>query len=120
MKFRLICLGLAAVVSLTSGCVYKHHPCWGFRLHPCQHGGCGCAPACSSSRVSVSPVVYRPTGGDCCLNGGPVIHSPAGLPAGYPSMTYPPVIGSPTPLPGATIIPSHELPNPMPVKPGGN
>ena len=127
MKFRALCLGLAALVSLTSGCVYRHHPCWGFRLHPCTTPGGGGGPACCSSPVS-APVVYRPAagfpGGDCCLNGinggGPVISQPTGYPPpGYPPMNYPPVIGNPMALPGASIIPSHELPNPMPVKPGG-
>jgi hypothetical protein len=36
---------------------------------------------------------------------------------GLPTTSYPPVIGQPIPLPGPTVIPSSELPNPMPVKP---
>jgi hypothetical protein len=45
-----------------------------------------------------------------CIGGGATIAQPVG---------FPPVIGQPTPLPGPTVIPSSELPNPMPVKPSG-
>jgi hypothetical protein len=115
MKFRAICLGLVALVSLTSGCLYSRHPCWGFRLHPCQTGG-NCAPVCSSPIHH--PILHRLShlGPDCptCIGGGATIHQPVG----YPSMGYPPVIGQPIPIPGGpTVIPSNQLPNPMPVKP---
>jgi hypothetical protein len=118
MKFRAICLGLAALVSLTSGCLpYHNHPCWGFRLHPCQNGGgaCGaCAPVCSSPIHHPILHKFKDGGAGCstCIGGSTITQ-----PAGYPMMTYPPVIGQPTPLPGPTIIPSNQLPNPMPVKP---
>lgn len=119
MKFRAICLGLAALVFATSGCLpYRQHPCWGFRLHPCQTGGgaCGtCAPVCSSPIHH--PILHRMAdigpGCSTCVGGGTMITQPVG----YPSMGYPPVIGQPVPLPGPTVIPSNQLPNPMPVKP---
>ena len=118
MKYRAICLGLVALVSLTSGCLpYHRHPCWGFRLRPCQTGGnCApCEPAWSSPIHH--PIKHRlaHVGHGCptCIGGGAMINQPLG----QPSTSYPPVIGQPVPLPGQTVIPSHELPNPMPVKP---
>ncbi|MBA4191404.1 MAG: hypothetical protein C0467_25775 [Planctomycetaceae bacterium] len=65
------------------------------------------------------PIV--PGGPDCpgCASGGaPTFNVPTGYPpAGYPPVGYPPQIGKPMPLPGATIVPGNELPNPMPVNP---
>jgi hypothetical protein len=118
MKLRVICLGIVALVSMTSGCLpYHNHPCWGFRLHPCQTGGnCApCAPAWSSPIHHPIGHKLSHVGLGCptCIGGGAMI-SPA---ISGPSVIYPPVIGQPTPLPGPTVIPSHDLPNPMPVKP---
>jgi hypothetical protein len=65
---------------------------------------------------------------DCatCIGGGAIpFHSAAfpvgGVPVnGFPAGGYPPVIGQPIPIPGGPgVIQSHELPNPMPVKPNG-
>jgi hypothetical protein len=121
MTFRAICLGLAALVLTTAGCLpYHRHPCWGFRLRPCQTGGgdCGaCAPAWSSPIHH--PILHRLAhhGHDCpaCIGGGATIATPAV----YPSTSYPPVIGEPVPLHHPTIVPSDKVPNPMPVKPSG-
>lgn len=41
----------------------------------------------------------------------PIAYAPAG---------YAPAIGNPVPIPGPSVIPSTQLPNPMPVKPGPN
>jgi hypothetical protein len=118
MKFRMICLGIVALVLTASGCLpYSRHPCWGFRFHPCQNRGNGmcdpCAPAGSSPIHH--PLLHRHKmriASDCsaCI-GGAV--------AGMPTMSYPTVIGQPTPLHGPTVIPSSDLPmpNPMPPKP---
>ena len=118
MKFRAISLGLAALVSIASGCMpYRHHPCWGFRLHPCATGGGQCAPAGSSPIHH--PIKHRlaHVGHGCptCIGGGAMINQPIGL----PTTSYPPVIGNPVPLPGPTVIPSNQLPSPMPVKQSG-
>jgi hypothetical protein len=84
-----------------------------------------------STGPTVGPVVTKPACHGC--NGGtpsfgpgegiPV--TPTGYPAtGYPATGYPsigyPSIGPVTPIaPGPTVVPSYELPNPMPVpKPG--
>ncbi len=122
MKYRMICFGLAALVSMTSGCFYRHHPCFGFRLHPCQTGGGQCAPVCSSP-IRTPIVHHRPPmstpGCPSCFSAGPIISQPGG----YPSTAYPPVIGYPVPIPGATSGPSASelhMPNPMPGKPGGS
>jgi hypothetical protein len=127
MKFRALLLGIMAVVSMTSGCCYgPSNPCWGWRLHPCNHcGGCGgCCPAYSSP-VS-APVVYRApgtlvaSGPDCpTCNGGQVIHPSTGFPAPSvgPAMPYTPVIGNPMPLPGTPgVVPHDMVPSPMPPK----
>lgn len=134
MKSRAIWSALVvSVVSLTSGCHCFHNcfhntfPNVGWRFHQHGCGGCmpACAPACSAPVVVGSgPVV--PGGPAChgCASGElppTVTHQPAGYqPAGYPPVGYPPVIGHPMPLPGPTVIPSNELPTPMPVKKGGN
>jgi len=119
MKFRAFCFGLLALVSLTPGCLpYRHHPCWGFRLHPCSTGG-QCESACSSHIGHHRPPAVI---SDCagCIGGGAMMHQPVAYPAtAFQSYPYPPVIGKPIPIPGPTVIPSQELPNPMPVKPGG-
>jgi hypothetical protein len=113
MKLRVICLGLVALVSLTSGCLpYHRHPCWGFRLRPCQTGGnCAVGAPAWSSPIH-HPILHKRLHADCpvCIGGGATIAQPVG---------FPPVIGQPTPLPGPKVIPSSELPNPMPVKPSG-
>lgn len=118
MKFRAICFTLVALVSMTSGCLYSRHPCWGFRLHPCQTGGGMCAPACSSpiNRPLLNHKRSIAPGCPTCIGDGSFAAPPMGA---FPSMAYPPVIGTPYPIPGPKVIPSGELPNPMPVKPGG-
>lgn len=128
MKSRAIwSILLAGVVSMSSGCYCLHNcfPNVGWRFH--QHGCGGCAPACTSACSSPAPVAFGsgpvvPGGPGCssCAAGAlppPIVTQPAGYtPAGYTPAGYPPVIGSPMPIPGPTIIPSSELPVPMPVK----
>jgi hypothetical protein len=78
--------------------------------------------------VASSPVVSPPCHG-CGSPGAPGV--PVGLsgvpyggipvtPTAYPVTAYPPItnpaIGQPVPIaPGPKVIPSHELPNPMPL-----
>lgn len=119
MKRRLLCLGLLAAVSqvFATGCFF--HPIARWRANH------GCGPC---SRVG-HPVGHR---------GGTVVGEPVGVPAchgcnsGVPvvvgggpgdliPITNPPSIGQPYPItPGPKVIPSYELPNPMPVKPPGD
>jgi hypothetical protein len=70
--------------------------------------------------VSGSPVVMTPP---ChgCETGIPVGYNGfPGLPGGsVVPVTSPPSISGPTPItPGPMVVPSYELPHPMPVKPG--
>jgi hypothetical protein len=113
MKFRAICFGLVALVSMTSGCLYMRHPCWGFRFHPCQTGGM-CAPACSSP-------IHRPLLHHHKFSHGAIgCPTCAGGPSGaFPAMAYPPIIGNPMQLPAPKVVPSGDMPNPMPTKPAG-
>ncbi len=125
MKSRAFLMGVMAVVSLTSGCACWNNPCWGFRLHPHANcgGGCGAccspAPACCpaySSPVSVAapggyPAPSFATGGpDCPSCGGGVSMAPplAGYPTGqpgFPTASFPTIVGNPMPLPG-NVVPS--------------
>ena len=125
MKFRTLCLGLVALVSMTSGCLYHNHPCFGFRLHPCaSRGEGGCSPCSACKHFFHQPVSSEGCG---CNSGGAAMGYPSGYGSmpGYPAGSYVPLIGNPNPLPGTgspTIIPSRDLPmpNPMPGKTGGN
>jgi hypothetical protein len=108
---------VVGIVSMTSGCHCFRcmFPNAGWRFHEgwWRHGnGCGtCAPASA-------PIAFRPHAGgpvvpDCVGCNGGVSH--AGVPVGYPPIAYPPVIGNPVPIPGGpSVIPSSELPAPMP------
>jgi hypothetical protein len=81
---------------------------WGH--HHNGGGGGVCCPPCGPA----APIAYRPpvvVPGDVGCNGG------VSVPAGYPTITYPPIIGNPMPIPGGTgVIPDNKLPNPMPEK----
>lgn len=137
MKSRALWYALVAVsLSMTTGCHCFRccFPNLGWRLHDDHgvfqghHGASGCAPACGpvcapAYRPPVivpAPVGYGPVGPvgmapDCpgCVGGVyPVSVGPT-------PVAYPPVIGNPMPLPGATVVP-NELHNPAPVKPNGN
>lgn len=109
MKTRAFWYSLVVgVVSLTSGCCCFHDcfPNLGWRFHQgCQP----CAPSCApcSPCGSFRPPMVVGGGPDCpgCAMGAPVTQ-----PAGYP-----PVIGKPMPIPGASIVP--ELHPPAPVTP---
>jgi hypothetical protein len=116
MKRRaLLCALAMCIVSLTSGCFCCHEcfPNLGWRFR-----GCCCCGHVNSAPVS-TPVAFRPpmvvaSGPECprCPPHG------GNQPAGYPPIAYPPVIGNPMPIPGANVIPSSELPQPMPAKSG--
>jgi hypothetical protein len=122
MKTRAYLMGLLASVAMTSGCC--NNPCWGWRLHPFQHP-CGCCPASAPVVAPIgAPVAFRiPTAGpDCpsCGCGGGAIAEPTIYPGpmpGYPAPAYPPVIGSPVPLPGGPVGSGSVrdlVPSPMP------
>lgn len=126
MKKRLLCLGLLAAVTqlFATGCFI--HPVARWRAnHPCG----ACHP------VLHRPVLHRPVAVESV---GPVVPpchgcgSAPGVPVGLSGLrgdvvpiTHPPTgypaIGYPTPLtPGPTVVPSYELPAPMPVPKNAN
>lgn len=148
MKKRLLCLGLFAAVAqlFGSGCHpvarwRANHPCGTYHHHPLLHpiqtrraifamNGGGYPPAGADvsahsvgPAVSGAPVVMTPPCHGCGDSHGvpvagpypiPTDVVPTGVPPGVPS------IGQPMPItPGPTVIPSYELPAPMPV-PKGN
>ena len=123
MKARAFVFALVVgVVSMTSGCHcfrcmfpyagWRFHEGWWGHCGPCGHDCAPCGPGCG-------PIAYRPTsilthGPDCpsCLTSAPAPH-----PTGYPGVAYPPIIGNPMPIPGGpNVIPSGDLPAPMPNK----
>ncbi len=131
MKKRLLAFGLVAALSqlLGSGCFWishwrANHPCGGIcdhyhpLLHPVQtrralldHPPAG----------AVGPTVTNPPCHGCGMTGGPVgvYGGPSDLvPTGVPTIGYPtPIVPG-----GPTVVPSYELPHPMPVPKnnGGN
>lgn len=124
MRTRLLWFGLLAAVSQTfaTGCFF--HPVARWRAnHPC-------APCAG---VVHRPILHRPA--LAAEPVGPVIgHAPChgcnvapGVPVGYggyPADLVPvtgvPSFGHPYPItPGPTVVPSTELPNPMPVPKNG-
>ena len=142
MRKRLLCLGLLAAVSqlFATGCFVFHpvahwranHPCGVHShshplLHPIQTRRAaineGAAGTSAQAGPTVGPVVGMApchgcaptTGYPVGLNGGPV------TPGDLVPVTHPPTIGYPTPIVpgGPTVVPSYELPHPMPVKPPG-
>jgi hypothetical protein len=124
MKTRALFFALVVgVVSLTSGCHCFRcmFPNAGWRFHEgwWRHGngnGCATCPPIGGP-IAYRPPIVVPGGPDCvgCNGGVPSIHQPIG----YPPVAYPPVIGNPMPIPGGpTVIPSNELPHPMPNKKG--
>ncbi len=133
MKKRLLVLGLVAVLPqvFSTGCCLvsrwrANHPC-GIHshyhpfLHPIKNrraaiaeGLANCnGPANCGSPVGVSPPCH---GCGVGVSGMPVSYGPPGEYFVPTSTVGTPSIGSPMPLtPGPTVVPSHELPNPMPV-----
>jgi hypothetical protein len=137
MKSRLLCLGLLATVSqlFATGCF---HPIQRWRAnHPC--GTCRPCGVCAEKHPLLHPVhTRRAMIGDPVGPVGPVMASPPchgcssgmvapGVPVGFggnpgtvvpitaPPAGYPP-IGYPMPItPGPTVVPSSDVPNPMPV-----
>ena len=121
MKARaLFCALIVGVVSMTSGCHWFRcvFPNAGWRFQTGwwgHHHGNGpscptCAPCGTGAPIAFRPPVIVPGGPEVV---GPVSHSPAG----YPSITYPPIIGNPMPIPGGGgVIPNNQLPAPMPEK----
>jgi hypothetical protein len=118
MRIRVFCFALVVgVVSMTSGCHCFRcaFPNAGWRFHQggLGHGCAPCGPCAPGGPVSFRPPAVVSGGHDCVGCNGGVSH----LPAGYPSITYPPIIGNPIPIPGGTgIIPNNQLPAPMPDK----
>ena len=136
MKKRLLCLGLLISVSqlFATGC----HPVARWRANHPGGIGCGaCAPAfpllhpIQTRRAvlgdSVGPVYGGPMMGSPSCHGCASSHAVPGVPVGFgggpgelvpvthPSAGYP-VIGYPMPItPGPTVVPSYELPSPMPL-----
>jgi hypothetical protein len=117
MKSRFFCFALVVgVLSLTSGCHCFRcmFPNAGWRFQSGwwghHHRGPGpCCPPCNTCAPN-GPIAFRP----------PVVVPGSGgvsVPGGYPTITYPPIIGDPMPIPGGTgVIPDSRLPSPMPDK----
>ncbi len=132
MKKRLLCLGLLAAVSqlFATGCIF--HPVARWRAnHPCHACGPLAHPVLHPIQTRrailgehVGPIV--PPCHGCGTQGVPV--GQGGVPHEGVSVTptgYPPIgnpaIGYPIPItPGPKVIPSHELPSPMPLPKSGN
>jgi hypothetical protein len=138
MKKRLVCLGLLAVASqlIASGCCWR--PCHWRAHHACND----CAPGPGYTAHVRHPLLHPVLTRRAFVKGdvgnppvaaahGPVVMSPpchgceTGIPVGFNGfpgvvpVTHPPTITSPTPItPGPMVVPSYELPHPMPVKPG--
>jgi hypothetical protein len=115
---------IVGVVSMTSGCHCFRcmFPNAGWRFHEGWWGHGGCAP-CGTCGPATGPIAYRPPvvvpNHDCVGCNGAVPGMGPGT--GYPTITYPPIIGNPVPIPGGpSVIPSSELPAPMPNKKNGN
>lgn len=128
MKNRILCLGLVAVVTQLFGTGCLFHPVARWRAnHPC--GACG---PCHHYHPLLHPVQTRravlgePSGAVATV---PPCHgcNSSSMPVSFSSSPGPivpttntPTIGYPMPLtPGPTVIPSYELPSPMPMKPAG-
>ena len=114
---------LVGTVSMTSGCQCFRcmFPYAGWRFHEGWWGHCGPgAHDCAPCGPGCCPIAYRRPllvggGPDCpsCNVGIPVMQHPAS----YPTGSYPPIIGNPMAIPGGpNVIPSGELPAPMPNK----
>ncbi|AMV30108.1 hypothetical protein VT84_37290 [Gemmata sp. SH-PL17] len=132
MRKRLVYLGLVAAVAqiCSTGCLVHpvarwraNHPCIGcdpqYRplLHPIQtrRAMLGIGEPIGPAGPVVGPVV-GPVSPPCHGCGaspvvsGPPIEGVPITPTGYPTIGYPIPI-----TPGPTVIPSNQLPNPMPV-----
>ena len=121
MKARVFCCALVVgVLSMTSGChcfraVFPNAG-WRFQTgwwghHKNGNGNGVCCPPCGpAAPIAFRPPVVVPGEGDGIgCNGG------VSVPAGYPTISYPPIIGNPMPIPGGTgVIPNNQLPAPMP------
>lgn len=141
MKKRFLTLGVVAVLTqvFATGCWCFHpvarwranHPC-GFHshahplLHPLQTRRAAIAEGLAGGSVGGAgydgAVVMNPP---ChgCAGGVPGVPVNYGVPGEFfaPTTTAgAPTIGYPMPLtPGPTVVPSHELPNPMPLPKNG-
>jgi hypothetical protein len=132
MKKRIVCLGLLAAVTqlFATGCCCHpiasrwraNHPC-GIcsKPHPLMH------PVQTRRTVQgdpAGPVVTNPPCHGCEGSGSPGAPTIVGPKPGIVAPSGYPVIGYPMPItPGPMVVPSYELPSPMPVVPpknGGN
>jgi hypothetical protein len=120
MKKRLLCMGLVAIVTqlFGSGCFFFHpvarwhanHPYGTYHHHPLLHP-IQTRRAIFSGEVGGPGGVYPPYHG-CCDVGVPVGYGGPGVevvPTGVPTIGQPMPLGS-----GPKVIPSYELPHPMP------
>ncbi len=120
MKRRLLCLGLLAVISqvFSTGCIF--HPVARWRAnHPCGP----CARGVHHPVGHRHAIVGEPVGAPACHGcGSPGVHvGLGGVPGDMIPVTNSPSIGQPYPItPGPKVVPSYELPTPMPVKPPGD
>ena len=137
MNKRLLCLGLLAAVTqlFSTGCCHAvarwraNHPCGVCShshplLHPFQTrraaiseaGGTAVGPTMANSPCHGCNGHGVTPGAPVTFNGAPGDLMPVTAPPGYPAIGYPKPI-----IPGPTVVPSYELPAPMPVpKNGGN
>jgi hypothetical protein len=121
MKLRWAFLVLIGLTAANTGC-YCHHPCWGFRLHPCATPACYYPPRKPLLHHKYYKFGYPfpPVACDACFASPSITTLPAAPTVmTFPTGAYPPIVGQPTPLPGpgpqGTPMGS-ELPHPMPMK----
>lgn len=121
MKRRWAYLLLAVLPLAGTGC-YCHHPCWGFRLHPCATPACYYPPRKPLLHHKFYKYGYPLPEAVCdsCVVPPAVSAVPLAGPAvAYPVGAYPPIVGQPSPLPPSGpngVTPGTELPHPMPMK----
>jgi hypothetical protein len=121
MKLRWAYLVLIGMMVGSSGC-YCHHPCWGFRLHPCATPACYYPPRKPLLHHKYYKFGYPVPMAHCdaCLVQPGITPLPSAQPVmTFPTAAFPPIVGQPTPLPGTGPqgVPSgSELPHPMPMK----
>jgi hypothetical protein len=117
-------LTLLVILPLASTGCYCHHPCWGFRLHPCASPACYYPPrkpllhhkfykyGYPLPEAPCETCVVPPTVSGAVSLVAPVVPS-------YPVATTPVIVGQPSPLPPNASNGANNgsaLPYPMPMK----